>query len=807
MKRRPLCVMILLIEFILGIQAESQKPVVIVKPDTQVFRGETVTIRCEIKTGGNTEWAYDWYKDDNTLNPIYTTQEFSISSVADSSKGKYTCRGRRHSDNQISEMSDSVTLTVSEKPTPTVSVNPQSSIYTGDRVTLNCNLQSTGWSFFWYKGNQNSPEPQNTNPLSVTISNEGQTTYYCKALRGNYESEFSAADTVTVKVRPKPVVKIHPAVNVFIGETVTLTCDIQTGGSWKYHWNRSNEEIRAAAGKKTYTITDVKDSNKGPYSCKGTQSSDPKYTQNSDSITLTVSEKPEPELTSECKEAALTGNSVTLYCTLKQQSAGWKFYWIKDTQNRETEINSYTISSVNVSDGESPRPVVILKPNTQVFREETVTFRCEIQRGRDTEWNYDWYKDDITLDPKHATQEFSISSVPDSSRGKYTCRGRRLSDNQISKTSDSVTLTVSEKPKPTVSVNPQSFIYTGDTVTLNCNLQSTGWSFSWYKGNQNSPEPQNTNPLSVIISNEGQTTYYCKGLRGNYKSEFSTAAKVIVKTRPKPVVKIHPAVNVFIGETVTLTCDIQTGGSWKYHWFRSNEEIRAAAEKKTHTITDVKDSNKGLYSCKGTQSLDPKYTQSSDAVTLTVADQLQSLMEVSTGAELQEETQSTTHTTVMHSGNECSELCVLSLTEKPKPELTSDLKGAALTGNPVVLNCTLKLQSAGWKFYWSKDTQRRETETEIHLYFFRSVSVSDGGQYRCRAGRGNPVYYTHYSDALWVNVSGSAASLSVLKLLSSAVTVSVYVLVTFILAVKCYRAQTEPDDNRPYRVIEAETSF
>ncbi|KAI5607219.1 junctional adhesion molecule A-like, partial [Silurus asotus] len=178
---------------------------------------------------------------------------------------------------------------------------------------------------------------------------------------------------------------------------------------------------------------------------------------------------------------------------------------------------------------------------------------------------------------------------------------------------------VTIKPTPTVSVISQSFIYTGDTVTLNCNLQSTGWSFSWYKGDQKSPEAQNTNPLSVIISNEGQTTFYCKALRGNYESEFSAAATVTVKARPKPVVKIHPAVNVFIGETVTLTCDIQTGGSWKYHWYRSNKEIRAAAGEKTYTITDVKDSNKGAYSCKGTQSSDPKYTQSSDAVTLTVA--------------------------------------------------------------------------------------------------------------------------------------------------------------------------------------------
>ncbi|KAF5896703.1 carcinoembryonic antigen-related cell adhesion molecule 5-like, partial [Clarias magur] len=62
--------------------------------------------------------------------------------------------------------------------------------------------------------------------------------------------------------------------------------------------------------------------------------------------------------------------------------------------------------------------------------------------------------------------------------------------------------------------------------------------------------------------------------------------------------------------------------------------------------------------------------------------------------------------------------------EKPKPVLISDLKEPAMTGNPVTLTCTLKLQSAGWKFYWIKDSN--ETETETSHYFIKSVSVSDG---------------------------------------------------------------------------------
>ncbi|KAF5896694.1 carcinoembryonic antigen-related cell adhesion molecule 5-like, partial [Clarias magur] len=67
---------------------------------------------------------------------------------------------------------------------------------------------------------------------------------------------------------------------------------------------------------------------------------------------------------------------------------------------------------------------------------------------------------------------------------------------------------------------------------------------------------------------------------------------------------------------------------------------------------------------------------------------------------------------------------------KLKPELASDLKGAAVTGNSVTLTCTLKTQSgsfqSGWKFYWIKDTKSNETETETFHYFISSVSVSDG---------------------------------------------------------------------------------
>ncbi|RXN15259.1 Fc receptor 5 [Labeo rohita] len=130
---------------------------------------------------------------------------------------------------------------------------------------------------------------------------------------------------------------------------------------------------------------------------------------------------------------------------------------------------------------------------------------------------------------------------------------------------------------------------------------------------------------------------------------------------------------------------------------------------------------------------------------------------------------------------------------KPKPELTSDPAGAALTGNTVTLTCRMD-PSTGWDFYWYKHTLNPETKkTETNSYRVKIDSVSDGGQYWCRAGRGTPVYYTQYSDALWVNVT--AASLSSLLVTGVVVGLSVFLLI-FISLVLLWRYKKNKDQQR-----------
>ena len=78
----------------------------------QIFRGETITLRCEIQRGGVNKWTYEWTK--NNLNTPPTHTEYRIISATEADRGEYRCKGRRDSYSST-EWSDVIKLTVSCK--------------------------------------------------------------------------------------------------------------------------------------------------------------------------------------------------------------------------------------------------------------------------------------------------------------------------------------------------------------------------------------------------------------------------------------------------------------------------------------------------------------------------------------------------------------------------------------------------------------------------------------------------------------------------------------------------------------------
>ncbi|XDV19198.1 hypothetical protein PO909_024723 [Leuciscus waleckii] len=91
-----------------------------------------------------------------------------------------------------------------------------------------------------------------------------------------------------------------------------------------------------------------------------------------------------------------------------------------------------------------------------------------------------------------------------------------------------------------------------------------------------------------------------------------------------------------------------------------------------------------------------------------------------------------------------------------KPILTVKPQSSVFTGDTVTLSCDVG-SSTGWTFHWRKDSNREYNDDE-GTKTIRSVKVSDGGTYECRAQRGE--YYTHLSNAIQITVREERESLS-----------------------------------------------
>ncbi|XP_030286104.1 high affinity immunoglobulin gamma Fc receptor I-like [Sparus aurata] len=216
------------------------KAVVTLQPNwSEIYRGETITLRCEIKDGGDTEWEYEW-RTTSSEKPS-NQNELSIRSVSASHSGVYRCKGRKKSEKSSTDWSDPFKLTVSDKPQSVLTVSP-SWLSAGASVTLNCSVkdQSAGWRIYWYK---TVPDPSDnsysyellpgsssgTEQDSYIVHGQTHTAgYVCRAGRGDpvYYTDYSqpkfvwSADFHPASLRVSPDRAQH-----FSSESVSLSCE------------------------------------------------------------------------------------------------------------------------------------------------------------------------------------------------------------------------------------------------------------------------------------------------------------------------------------------------------------------------------------------------------------------------------------------------------------------------------------------------------------------------------------------------------------------------------------------------------
>ncbi|XP_075948316.1 uncharacterized protein LOC142950640 [Anarhichas minor] len=578
----------------------------------EIYSGETITLTCEVKDGGDAEWEYEWRTPSS-----YTPLNPSGSMIRPSLSGDYRCKGRLKDETSYTEWSDAYTLKpgwrffwykavpklsddsyISEllpgstdeftdtiitivmilfyvkTERPKARLRKDSPV--GDRVTLTCSVgssssssSSSGWTYFWYRSKKTS-EPLNTPDGTVLSTGRirvsgGGGVYWCRGGRGDpvYYTEYSDP----VVTHRAVVTQQHNWPEIYSGETITLTCEVKDGGDaeWEYEWRTP----------RSYTPPNpsgsmIRPSLSGDYWCKGrlkdettstewirrctlqdtSSACNPPRTHHHTSLFCEISPTDKPHSVLTVSPLWLRpGDSVTLTCSVKHPSAGWRFFWYKAVPKLSDD--SYISELLPGSTDGTEQDSYIVHEQTH-----TAGYVCRAGRG----------------DPVFYTQY---------SKPKFVWSGDL-------------------HPAASLSVSPDRVQhFNKDSLSLSCEGNSTEWRVSRFI------KSDSLSHCSVWGTMTGSTcnmnrywksgVFWCES-----ETQFSNAANITIQNGD--VILVSPVRPVTEGHSVTLGCKLKTENVLHDVDFYRNEKLIQHQTRGELIISAVTKSDEGFYKCRGRNS-------------------------------------------------------------------------------------------------------------------------------------------------------------------------------------------------------------
>ncbi|XP_025761524.1 uncharacterized protein LOC112846281 [Oreochromis niloticus] len=166
--------------------------------------------------------------------------------------------------------------------------------------------------------------------------------------------------------------------------------------------------------------------------------------------------------------------------------------------------------------GHAQDAVLTIEPSwsSLFFIGEFVTFKCDMNEGKDTDWKYKINKDGQDFFSYRINKDYKLKMTSTGDSGEYQCFGLRMSSRDTKK-SNTVSISVlADKPRATLTAGT-TIIPVGGSVTLTCSVQSSdGWKYEWFTNQRTSEFPnRDQQNRDIRVSHGG--IYSCRGTRGN----------------------------------------------------------------------------------------------------------------------------------------------------------------------------------------------------------------------------------------------------------------------------------------------------
>nr|XP_043877304.1 uncharacterized protein LOC122766471 isoform X2 [Solea senegalensis] len=449
-------------------------------------------------------------------------------------------------------------------------------------------------------------------------------------------------------------------------------------------------------------------------------------------------------------------------CTTRQLRRGSAVHWCESASGEFS-------NAVNITVSDEYCDIILVSPAQPVSQGDSVTLRCTSNTGNTPSSAAAFYHNDKLI--QSDSRELKIPAVSKSDEGFYKCRHKGSVSAQS-------WMSVKENVKESSSFPELSIILLicGTLLIIllllllllryRCDLKPTSLCCN-RRGNPSAATDQPT-----ANHEENQQHLYSALLHGEVcvydslrRSENSREVQALAQT---PVVTLTPEwPKLYEQEMITLTCVIQGGGDaeWTYSWQTSSSV--SPPDSDSYPM-EAEVSHSGFYKCRGQSK--GFTTEWSDPFKLEI------------------------HNYV------------------PIPVLTvAPIWQSA--GAPIMLTCQMEYPSAGWSFYWYEVLQHGRYEIQYTMMpgngneensYVVYMPTSNTTSYVCRAGRGEPMYYSELSERTWaqgefgntINLTTNRPKPETPSVVAALFAGLVSAVVLMVLLMLLYRLLKFPDTNR-----------
>ncbi|XP_075047875.1 sialoadhesin-like isoform X3 [Mixophyes fleayi] len=600
---------------------DAVRPIVTFTPNwDHVFRGDSVTLSCNVRSTEQYNDKYSWYKDDTWL--YKRAQTLTITSAEEKDIGDYKCRFSTFG------YSLPARLYVNSKRDavrPIVTFTPNwENVYEGDSVTLSCNVRSTEQyndSYYWYRNNDWIDKREQTfTIISAELKDSGD--YKCWArtfghslnARLYVHSKRSAVRSV--------VTSTYNVRKIFSGKPVTMTCDVgsNTQGNQRYSWYKNNKKMNNKE-KRDIQINSAETANSGDYQCSS-GTGDLSYP-----IRLEVSVA---SVILEAPNYIFEGDPLTLRCRSWYTGEDKEIFIQTDTKSMQPESNTLYIPNVDTTMtgiyqcikkvDSYISPALTIKDETFIFVQDIfaipkiknsqysvtegddVTLTCETRRNpvrTSTELGFAFYRDGRNVQEFSVSETYRVPSAQLEDSGNYTCVVRTPTDS-VRKRSNVLSIQIEVcVDQPQLTLIPEEAAV-ADEIVLLC--ESTRGSLPiHYRFYHNRTFLGNITvqqikaaELSLTIKSPTMTgPYYCDSSNDVFTQKQQSKINNLLVIVPVADVNItvdKDGGDVVFGNPLTFTCSVQHGTSPSFVWLHNGEVV-----KKDSKFYQIEDNGAVLY--------------------------------------------------------------------------------------------------------------------------------------------------------------------------------------------------------------------